>query len=393
MFTPITQLLQKNRRRKLFFIAFCFSLLSLYPIYKNFYDGRAITTYERHINLINGRSEYYNPWQYRMLCPILIEGMMWVYDHTIDKVYPIEEKFHLHVEETSEQTAETKEFVQVLQTKGALKYMIVFLFFRFCLNFLVFTLAYCLWRYFVRNNWLLFFGLIFISLAMGDGVIASDLTFNTYLDNVFYLLAACIIVYKKNPVWIPVLIIPAAFNRETSMMIPFLFFLSQMDFSAFSFRSLNLKAIRWPQVRTWWLVGASYILFFSIFIGLKLHYGYRPPQVFKVPTGMQMLKLNLLSGVALKCYFEMLGVFSVIPFIILYKFRSFPLLLRVWFLGIVPAWFGVHLFSVVCYQTRLFMVPTILVFMPMLLWLIETEGRRLYGGASGSVHDLRPLTK
>ena len=388
MFTPITQLLQKNRKRKLFFIAFCFSLLSLYPIYKNFYNGRAITTYERHIALINGRSEYYNPWQYRMLCPVIIEGMMWVYNHTIDKVYPVEDHFHFHMEATSEQTAETKEFTELLQTKGAIKYMIVFLFFRFCLNFAVFTLTYCLWRYFVRNNWLIFFGLIFISLAMGNGVIASDLTFNTYLDNVFYLLAACIIVYKKNPVWILLLMVPAAFNRETSMMIPFLFFISQMDFSGFTLRPLKLRAIHWPAIGTWALAAGCYVIFFSIFLGVRAHYGYRPPQIWKVPTGLPMIKLNLASPVALKAYFEMLGVFSVIPFIILYKFRSFPLLLRVWFLGIAPAWFAVHLYSVVTYQTRLFLVPTILIFVPMLLWLIENESKKLYKDGG----DLRPLT-
>ncbi len=96
----------------------------------------------------------------------------------------------------------------------------------------------------------------------------------------------------------------------------------------------------------------------------------------KCPSGMKMIKLNLFSGIAIKSYFEMLGVFSVIPFIILYKFKSFPLLLRVWFIGIIPAWFAVHIYSVVIYQTRLFLVPTIFIIMPMLLWLIENNYRK-----------------
>jgi hypothetical protein len=360
-----------GRSRRLFF-AFCLSLLSLYPIYKNFYNGRAITTYDRHQALIAGRSEFYNPWQYRMFCPILIEGMVWVYDHTIDKVYPIEQKVHFHFDETSEPTPETKEFIQLMQTPGAIKYMIVFLFFRFCLNFLVFVLAWRLWKYFVKNDWLILFGLIFVSLAMGNGVIASDLTFNTYVDNVFYLLAACLIVYKRNPLWLLPLMGFAAFNRETSMMIPFLFFISQMDFSRFTLRPFDLRAIRWPAPRVWALVAGCYALFFAVFIGVRLHYGYRPPQVWKVPPGPGMLKLNLASSVGVKSYFEMLGLFSVIPFIILYTFRRYPLLLRVWFLGIVPAWFAVHLYTVVTYQTRLFLVPTILIMVPMLLWLIDS---------------------
>jgi hypothetical protein len=377
MFTPITQLLQKNRKRKLFFIVFCFSLLSLYPIYKNFYNGAATTTYKRHIALVEGRSEYYNPWQYRMLCPMIIEGMMWVYDHTIDQLYPIEEKVNLQFQQTSEPTAETKEFFEMIKTKGALKYMIVFLFFRFCLNFLVFTLVFCLWRYFVTNNWLIFLGQMMLSLFMGNAVIASDLTFNTYLDNVFYLLAACMIVYRVRTFWFVPLTILAAFNRETAMLIPGLYFISQVDFSKLSFKKFRFSDLGFPPLKVWVFTGVLYLLFISIFTGLRMYYGYVAPQVWKVPSGIEMVKLNLASAVAAKAYFEMIGVFAVIPFVILYTFKRYPLLLKTWFLAIVPLWFAVHIYSVVIYQTRLFLVPVNLVFIPMILWLIENEYRRL----------------
>ncbi len=376
MFTPITQLLQKNRKRKLLFIVFCFSLLSLYPIYKNFYNGAAATTYKRHVALVEGRSEYFNPWQYRMLCPMVIEGLMWVYDHTVDKIYPVEEKLNLQFQQTSEPTAETKEFLEMIQTKGALKYMIVFLFFRFCLNFLVFTLAFCLWSYFVKNKWLIFLGLMFLSLAMGNAVIASDLTFNTYLDNVFYLLAACMIVYRTNGLWFIPLTILAAFNRETAMLIPAIYFVSQVDFSRFSLRKINVREIGFPPPKTWVLTAVLYVLFISIFAGVRMYYGYVAPQVWKVPSGIAMIKLNLASAVAAKAYFEMIGVFAVIPFILLYTFKRFPLLLQTWFLVLVPVWFAVHIYSVVIYQTRLFLVPVNLVFIPMMLWLIENEYRK-----------------
>jgi hypothetical protein len=371
MFTHITQSLQKNRKRKILFIAFCFSLLSLYPIYKNFYNGAAVTTYERHINLIKGKSEYYNPWQYRILCPVLIEGMMWVYNHTIDKIYPVEEKFHFQFEQTSEPTPETKKFIELVQTKGALKYMIVFLLFRFGLNFTVFLFAFALWRYFIRNHWLVFAGLMFVSLAMGNAVVASDLTFNTYLDNVFYLLAACIIVYRKNQLWLIPLTVAAAFNRETALLIPFLFFISHINFTTSGSGSFSIASIRLPERRVWMITGICYILFAAIFSGIRLYYGYVPAQVWKVPPGIPMIKLNLFSTVAAKSYFEMLGVFSVIPFIILYKLRTAPLLLRIWFILIVPVWFAVHIYSVVIYQTRLFLVPVIMIMIPMLLYIIE----------------------
>lgn len=376
MFTRTTPSLQKNRKGKVIFFIFCITLLSLYPIYKNFYNGAAVKTYERHIALVEGRSEYYNPWQYRMLCPIIVEGMMWTYNHTVDKVYPVEEKFHFQFEQTSEPTPETTEFIKLLQTKGAVKYMFVFLLFRFLLNFFVFVLAYYLWKHFIKNEWLIFFGLMFVSLGMGNAVIASDLTFNTYLDNIFYLLTAIIIVYKKDPKWLVPIIFLAAFNRETSMLIPTLYFVSKINFSAFSFKRFNVGAIQFPKISTWIFTAFLYVIFFSVFIGIRYYYGYRPSQQWKVPSGFQMVKLNLFSTVGIKSYFEMLGVFSVIPLIILYKFKSFPLSLRVWFLAIVPAWFMVHFYTVVTYQTRLFLVPTILIMVPMLLWLIEKTTAR-----------------
>jgi hypothetical protein len=375
MFTTIIQLLHKNRKQKILFIVFCFSLLSLYPIYKNFYNGEAVTTYKRHIALIEGRSEYYNPWQYRMLCPVIIEGMMWGYNHTIDKIYPVEEKFHFQFTQTSEPTPETKEFFELLQTKGALKYMIVFVFFRFCLNLLVFVFAFCLWRFFIKNNWLVFFAMMFLSLAMGNAVIASDLTFNTYLDNVFYLLAACFIVYKINPVWFIPLIFFAAFNRETALLIPALYFVSQIDFGEVNLRKISLKDLHFPAKKVWLLTILMYVIFAAIFISVRLHYGYVTPQVWKAAPGVDMIKINLFSTVAAKSYFELIGVFGVIPFIILYTFKRYPVLLRTWFIAIVPLWFAVHIYSVVIYQTRLFLVPEIIIFIPMMLWLIENRYR------------------
>lgn len=381
MSIPITQLWRQNSKAKILFFTFCFSLLSLYPIYKNFYNGAAITTYERHIALIEGRAEYYNPWQYRMLCPVLIEGFMWLYNHTIDVIYPVEEKINLSFTQTSVPTPETEQFFTLLKTKGALKYMIVFIAFRFLLNFLVFVLAFYVWYYFIKNKWLLLLGLIFLSLGMGNAVIASDLTFNTYLDNVFYLLAAIIILYKKNPLWLIPITILAAFNRETALLIPVLYFLSNLQLQQVSLKEFMRLGKILPEKKVWILSLSLMVLFVIIFISLRMYYGFVPAKVWKVPAGPEMVKLNLFSTVAAKSYFEMLGIFSIIPLLILYRFKQLPQLLQIWFLGIVPIWFAVHIYSVVIYQTRLFLVPVILILLPMFLWLIENNYRKKEGNA------------
>jgi hypothetical protein len=138
--------------------------------------------------------------------------------------------------------------------------------------------------------------------------------------------------------------------------------------------------IRLPAPRIWAMVAFQYILFFTVFLAIRHYYGFRPQQMWKVPSGLPMLRLNLLSLIGMKSYFEMIGTFGVIPLIILYTFRRYPLLLKVWFLGIVPVWFLAHLLTVVTYQTRLFLVPLILIFLPMMMWLIEQQGNKSADG-------------
>ncbi len=50
---------------------------------------------------------------------------------------------------------------------------------------------------FVRNETLIWLALILLTLFMGNSVVDSDLTFNTYMDITVYLLAALVIVKKS----------------------------------------------------------------------------------------------------------------------------------------------------------------------------------------------------
>lgn len=378
MFIPTTPSLHKNNRIAKWFVAICFALLSTVPIYRNFYYSNGLLTYERHRAVIEGRSEFYNPWQYRVLCPYAIEGLLWIYDRTVDKVFPIEEKLHLNIESNTGTTNETDQFVKLMQTPGAMKYMIIFILFRFAEHLLIFFLAWKLWCRFVKNKWLIFFGINFLALSLGNAVTVADLSFNTYMDIILYLLTANIIVYNKNHLLLIPVTILGAFNRETSIMIPALYFISQMDLTQLDLKRFSFKTIKFPPGNTWLVTVLLYIFFFTIFISLRVHFGYRPQQVWKVPAGLQMLKLNLVSATAVKAYMELIATFAVIPLIILYKFKSFPYLLKKWFLFLVPVWFLIHFVSVVAYQTRLFMVPFILIMLPMLLWLVENETARFY---------------
>lgn len=374
MYTHTTPLLQKSHKPAKWFLLIVFAILSVYPIYRNFYYSNGLKTYERHIALLEGRSEFYNPWQYRVLSPYMVEGVMWMYNKTIDKVFPIEEKLHFNIESTSGTNEETAQFVELMQTPGAMKYMLVFILFRFMQHFLIFYLVWRLWQHFVDNKWLILLGISFLALAFGNAVNAADLSFNTYTDISLYLMTALLIMNKRNPLWLLPITILAAFNRETGLLIPALYFISHTDFSRFNIRN-PFKTIGYPKLPTWLLTIALYVIYFTIFIGLRMHFGYQEQQTWKVESGLPMLKLNLMSAVGMKAYLELIGTFAVIPFIVLYTFKRYPLLLKVWFLFMVPLWFAVHYLSVVAYQTRLFMVPMILIIMPMMLWLIENSIR------------------
>ncbi len=380
MSIPITQSLQKRTKPATWFICFCLALLSVYPVYRNFYYSNGIKTYERHQAILEKRSEFYNPWQYRVLAPAMVEGMLWIYNNTVDKIFPIEEKLNFSIANTSGTNAETDEFVRLMQTPGAMKYMIIFIFFRFAEHFLIFYLAWRLWSYFTGNNYLIFFGICFLALSMGNAVTAADLSFNTYLDNIFYLLTALLILGKWKTFWLIPIIILAAFNRETSIMLPALYFISHADLSRFSFGRYNFGDIKLPGKSVWIITIVMYAIFFTIFFSLRNYFGYQPQQVWKAPAGWPMLKLNLVSAVGFKGYMELIGTLAVIPLIIIYKFYSFPYLLRKWFLFLVPVWFAVHYVSVVVYQGRLFLVPMIIVMIPMMLWLIDNavQGKRSY---------------
>jgi hypothetical protein len=369
--------LQKNKGRKVIFLLISFFFLSAYPIYKNYINGEAIATYELYRGVIEKRSKFYNPWQYRILCPLLIEGVKQVYDHTIDQIVPIEKIAHFKFRETSGFTSETEKFIHQLNNPDTLKYILIFLAFRFIEDLLILLLAYFLLRHFIKNYWLIFLGLIMISWSMGNGVSASPLNFNTYLDNILYLLTGCIILYKKNPWYILPITIIGAFNRETSLLIPFLLFVSFMNFKPNFFSKNIFKRFSWPSHKIFLITLLSFLSFVIIFIGIRIYFGYRPQGEWKVPAGLPMLKLNLISIVAVKGYFEMFGALSVLPLICLLKFRQCSHILRIWFIAIVPIWFFVHFYSVPSYESRLFFVPTFLIFIPMVLEIVQKSGNQV----------------
>lgn len=340
MFTHTIQWWRENQGTSRWLVVLGLVLLSFFPIYRNIYYGLGKEQLKRHEQFMKGESLYFNPWQYRVLCPWIVEAGYQLLSVTIK---PVIEKVTVGKKYQAD----------------ALLYFAVFIAFRFLLHALIFILAFEFYKKWLNNNRLIFFGFLWLTYSMGNAVRSSDLSFNTYMDVILYLFALLVWVKGKSPWWLVFIMILGGLNRETSLLIPILFF--------FDPNEPSLK-LRWHNILP---IGVACSFFVAIFIGIRWHYGYQSPTVYYVPAGFSMLKLNLLSGMARYSYMEVLGTVSLLPLIILYYWRETPDLLKKLFVWMIPIWFGIHYWSVVAWESRLFLVPVVIVLLPAVLSLIE----------------------
>lgn len=367
MFIPTTQSLLKNKYLVLLVVLLVVGWMSVYPIYNNYYKGLAIEQYERFIDWKAGHSMFFNPWQYRVLCPLLVEGIYQIFDHTVFAIFPIHAPEYNLPGNASDKNAITQKMLELSSNPEFIKYSIVFVLFRLAEHLLIFWLAFKYFSLFVKNQALVILGLMMVPILMANGVMDSDLAFNSYMDVILYLWAGLVIVKNLSYWWIVVISVLGAFNRETSLLIPVIFFFSKVDWSGI--RQIPVFFKQNFQLLTVCVVAT--ILFLTIFVSIRLYFGYQPQTQWRVPAGPQMLKMNLLSSVAVKSYNEMFGVFGFLPIWCLFFFKQMNRNLRIFFIALVPVWFAVHFISVVAYQGRLFLVPTFLIFLPAALEYID----------------------
>jgi hypothetical protein len=370
MYTHTIPLFLKNKLVNNLLLVFIVSWMAIYPIYNNYYKGLAVEQYERFIDFKEGKSMFFNPWQYRVLCPLLIEGTYKIMDVTVFKLVDFNRPFVSLPGDTKDKNDTIQKILQLSSNPEFIKYTIVFLAFRFLQDVLILWLAFRYFSLFIRNKFLVLFALMIVPVLMGNAVMDSDLAFNSYMDVILYLSAGIVIIKGYNGWWIVLLTLIGAFNRETSLLIPVLYFTSKIDWNQWK-NPIKLVKNNSSVILHTSIASLSFII---IFIGIRAYYGYEPQTEWRVPAGFQMLKLNLLSSVSIKTYNEMYGVFGFLPIWCLLIFKTMPKNLQLFFIVLIPIWFGVHLISVVAYQSRLFLVPTLLVLLPAVLDYIDKHG-------------------
>jgi hypothetical protein len=203
-------------------------------------------------------------------------------------------------------------------------------------------------------------GLSVLAWSMALSLYNSDLSFSVFFDIAFYLLGA-IWILQARPWLVALLMLPAALNRETSLLIPVL---------------LGAHAYFLPspsRARRSALAAAAVGLFVyaAVFIGLRWFYG---PQPYLTADGYlpgpTLLLVNLKRPATWQ---QLLIVLGVMPLLAALAFRSWSPSLRLFFWALVPAWIAVHLAASLVAEARLMLVPQALVFIPGALFGIAGQ--------------------
>lgn len=297
-------------------------------VYKQATDSHAVDLERqevRHQRMLDGDSEFFNPWQYRMFSTLVAEGFY----RGLNSIIPSMDRVKS------------------------------FLLFRFLQNLLIFFVADLYFRALnIRNPWLRLTGQLILAFCMAHSVFQSDLSFNTYFDILFYLLAAWLIL-KKYYIWIIPVTAVAAFNRETSALIPAMLVIPFINWKA--------RRIPWSVLKPGIVAG---ILFILVFVSVRVYYGYRPAVGIH---GMTTIRDYVLFNMKFfRIYPELLGTLAFLPIVVLVYLKRLPEMLRTWFWIICPIWFVIHFVYTTAVETRLFLVPQALIFIPAFLLLVES---------------------
>jgi hypothetical protein len=329
------------------------TMMSLYPIFENISDGGGMSQYTNHKAFMEGHSAFFDPWQYRILCPIIAEQLFHLVDGAmLDKIY---NKY-----KTITFTERAFDLRALQDDVLLFKYTVAFVLFRFLEHLLIYFLLYKYLGLFTKNKVLRLVFLLIASWAIANAVMNSDFSMNTYMDIIIYLLAAYVVIAKENINWLIPLSILGAMNRETAAFIPLLPF----------FVHLDIKNRLFPPKNIWIHTAISSILFFSILASIRLYYGYHPET-----HPWNLIKFNLYSATSFYTYFEVFSAIGFFPLVCLYYWRKNSRALQTFFWLIVPIWFGIHIIGTFAREARCFLMPMIVIFMPMIVEIIEQKFR------------------
>ncbi len=278
------------------------------------------TQLARHEAVLRGQA--LDPWQYRVLSEYVAEGFIRLF--------------------------------QFLKVQDAIGFGFISL--RILQNAAIFLLAFAVYHKISNSKWIALTGLFLLAGSMKNAFYDNDLSFNTYFDLIFYLLAALLILNSRY-YWIALVTVFAALNRETSGLIPFLLL------AALATEHMSMRKKLLPFIFS----GAIFIV---IFLGLRVLYPNRPLYIpYEIVPGYQMLTYNIARPFTWRQLFYTLGFVPVIGLLFVFDWSE---LWRRFFLIMCPVWFVIHFFFGIAGETRLFLVPQAVIFIPGSLFALKS---------------------
>ena len=266
--------------------------------------------------------------------------------------------------------------------------IVAFLTLRVVQNVAIFLLALSYYRRLGMAPQLQAVGVVLLAWSMSHALYNSDLSVNTYFDVIAYLIAAHCVVAGRLWALVP-LVVVAAFNRDTAAMIPALAVAPLLARAAAAPRDA-LALLRSAEARRPFTVAVVGLAAFTIvYLGIRTVIG--PASWPWVEAGgTTMIRVNLRDTNA---YLHVPLTFSVLPLIAIWRWRQLPVMLRGFLLLLGPVWATTLFVLVYVAETRLFLVPIALAFIPATLFPVP-DGGHPASAASPHVHheSLRPPT-
>jgi hypothetical protein len=194
-------------------------------------------------------------------------------------------------------------------------------------------------------------GMSVLAMGMMNGIRWADLSFSTYTDVAFYLLAGWAVVSGRY-IWTLPVIALAGLNRETSVLIPF----------------CVLAALAWDWDRRGEILGvalAGMALWCVEFVGLRLLFSPQMPDPgYNGLSFPHLWKHNLTHPLGWMVLILTLGLF---PAWTAWRWKVLDVKLRWMFWALVPAWVLAMTLGANFVEARIFLVPQVMVFLPAFL--------------------------
>ncbi len=237
--------------------------------------------------------------------------------------------------------------------------------FRLLQNFIILLLAF--WYFETLGipfpNALL--GILVLSYGMCFAFYGSDLSFYTYTNMALFLLAGVLINLGRD--WmIPLLTVFAALDREESILIPVMLFSARaghvgwrswIRFQGFSTRLVSQSVL-------------SLLGFVMVYLTIRYLRGSAPYAASRygaVYPGLSLLQSNVSNPLT---WVGLAQMYSLLPLSLVF-WSYWPVILRSYLVFVAVPWFAAQFTFASADETRLFLVPLAIVFVPAAVKLVS----------------------